>query len=77
MIWHSSSAEDVLKHFEVDSKEGISNGEAETKLEIYGKNIVSDIKTPTFLERFIEQLKNKIVIALLIISRYLSIVCTA
>ena len=35
MIWHSSSAEDVLKHFEVDTKEGISNGEAETKLEIY------------------------------------------
>ena len=68
MIWHSSTANSVLEHFEVDSKVGISNSEADTKLEIYGKNIISDIKTPTFLQRFIEQLKNKTVIALLIIA---------
>lgn len=68
MIWHSSNSQDVLNHFEVDSKIGLSNSDADNKLEIYGKNIVSDIKVPTFLQRFIEQLKNKTVIALLIIA---------
>ena len=68
MIWHSSTAEEVLNELSVDDKNGLSNGIVDIKLEENGKNIVSDIENPSFLERFIEQLKNKTVIALIIIA---------
>lgn len=77
MIWHSSSAEDVLKHFGVDDKKGLSNGECDEKLQTYGKNVIVKINPPSFLTCFLSQLKNKIVIALIItalISFFLSFV---
>ncbi len=68
MIWHSSTAEEVLAHFKVDDKKGFANGESEERLEIYGQNIISKIEKPTFLSRFFGQLKNKMVISLIIIA---------
>lgn len=68
MIWHSSAAEDVLKHFNVDDKKGLANSECEEKLEIYGQNVISKIEKPTFLSRFLGQLKSKMVIFLIIIA---------
>lgn len=68
MIWHSSSAEDVCSELIVDHKKGLSNGEAYSRTEKYGYNVISKIQKPTFLNRFFSQLKNKTVISLIIIS---------
>lgn len=66
MIWHSSTAKEVLEHFGVDDKKGLSNGECDEKLEIYGKNVITKMNTPSFLSCFLDQLKSKIVITLII-----------
>lgn len=68
MIWHSSTAQEVLEHFNVDDKKGLANGESEERLEIYGQNIISKIEKPTFLNHFFKQLKNKMVISLMVIA---------
>ena len=52
MIWHSSSKEDVLKHFGVNADTGLANGEVKEKQEIYGKNIIESIEKPLFIKRF-------------------------
>lgn len=66
MIWHSATAEEVLKHYNLDDKVGLSNGECEEKLEIYGENVVSNIEKPKFLNLFLNQLKDKMVIFLIV-----------
>lgn len=66
MIWHSASAEEVLKHYNVDDKKGLTNSECEEKLETFGQNVISKIEKPSFLSRFLGQLKNKMVIVLII-----------
>ena len=68
MIWHSSSTKEVLAHFKVDDKKGLANSECEEKLEIYGQNIISNIERPKFFNLFLNQLKSKTVIALIIIA---------
>lgn len=68
MIWHSSNANDVLKHFGVNDKNGLTNSEAEERLEIYGPNIISKLEKTTFISRFLTQLNNKMVIALIVIA---------
>ncbi len=77
MIWHSSTAAEILSHFKVDDKKGLANSECEEKLEIYGKNVISNIEKPTFLSYFLNQLKSKMVIFLIavaLISFVLSII---
>ena len=66
MIWHSSDSASVLQTLEVDDKKGLANGVAYMRLEKYGRNVISKIKKPTFLNRFVSQLKSKIVIALMV-----------
>lgn len=68
MIWHSSSATLVLNEMTVDDKKGLSNGEVDERLEIYGQNVISKIEKPSVLNRFFTQLKSKTVILLMIIS---------
>ncbi len=68
MIWHSSTAEQVLKHYGIDDKKGISNNEAAEKLEIYGQNVITKIEKPGFLQILFGQLKSKMVICLIIVA---------
>lgn len=68
MIWHSSSSDEVCAELVVDHKKGLSNGEADSRMEKYGHNVISKIEKPTFLNRFLSQLNNKTVISLIIIS---------
>ncbi len=68
MIWHSSSAKEVLGELLVDDTKGLANGEADMRLESYGQNVISKIEKPSFLTRFFSQLKNKTVILLMVIS---------
>ncbi len=66
MIWHSSTPQEVLSELVVDDKKGLSNGEAASRLELYGQNVISKIERPTFFQHFLAQFKNKTVIALII-----------
>ena len=66
MIWHSTSAAEVLSELGVDDKRGLPNGVAEMRLQQYGKNVISSIEKPSYLKRFSEQLKNRMVIFLLV-----------
>lgn len=68
MIWHSSCSEDVLKELQVDDKVGLANGVADMRLEESGQNVISRIERPKFLSCFLEQLKSKLVISLLVIA---------
>lgn len=68
MIWHSSSPAEVLEELQVDDKIGLANGVAIQRLEEHGQNIISNIERPSFFKRFLGQLKNKTVIALIIIA---------
>lgn len=55
MIWHSSSKEEVLSHYNVDAEFGLANGSAAEKQEIYGKNLVSNIEKPSLIKRFFNE----------------------
>lgn len=68
MIWHSAEAEEVLHELQVDGKTGLPNGVAEERLLRYGKNVITNVQQPTFLTRFLSQLKSKTVVALIIIA---------
>lgn len=68
MIWHSTSTADILAELEVDDKKGLPNGVADMRLQINGKNIISNIEKPTFLKRLAMQFKSKIVIFLIVVA---------
>lgn len=68
MIWHSSTVNEVLNELSVDAESGLSNGVADERLELYGKNIISNIEAPSFLKRFFEQLNNKVVYLLAVVA---------
>ena len=52
MIWHSSTSQEVLAELSTDAESGLSNGVADERLNIYGKNVISSIESPSFLKRF-------------------------
>jgi len=68
MIWHSTPYEEVLAELSVDHKSGLSNGTADERLIDYGKNVITRNDRITFMQRFLGQLKSKIVIFLIIAS---------
>ena len=68
MIWHSSQIKSVLEELSVDENSGLANGVAYERLEIGGKNQISEIKPVGYLRRFLSQLNRKSVYALVIIS---------
>lgn len=68
MIWHSTPKLDVLNELNVDDKIGLANGVVDEKLKKYGKNIVTKTEKSSFLKRFLNQLRDKTLIALIIIS---------
>ena len=68
MIWHSSTVNEVLNELSVDAQNGLSNGVADERLQNYGKNIISNIESPSYLKRFLEQLNNKVVYLLTVVA---------
>ncbi len=66
MIWHSVTAEEVLSELQVDANAGLANGVADLRLEDSQENVISRIERPSFLECFLNQLKSKLVIFLII-----------
>ena len=68
MIWHSTSKEDVLSGLGVDEKIGLANGVVDERTKKYGKNIITKSNKVSFMKRFLNQLKDKTLISLIIIS---------
>ena len=64
--WHAMSASQVLEKLETAEKNGLSSQEAAARLEKYGLNQLEEKPRPTFLAMVIDQLKNFIVIMLIV-----------
>ena len=68
MIWHSAQVNEVLNELKTNSESGLLNGVADERLETYVKNIITRAEKPSLIKRFLDQLKSKTLIALVIIS---------
>jgi len=62
---YTQSAEEVLQQLGVGA-EGLSTAEAKERLEKYGPNKLKEAEKPTLLQRFLEQLKDPMLIILLV-----------
>ena len=65
--WHALTAEDVLRHLEVQ-EEGVSSEQAARRLAQYGQNQLQEAPRPTFWHMLWEQLNNFVVILLIVAS---------
>lgn len=65
---HSQAFFDVAKELDTDPENGLSQKEAERRLEEEGKNKLEEGKNTTFLQKFLSQFKEPMVIVLLIAS---------
>ena len=66
MIWHTGTSAEVTSELSTDPAVGITTAEAQNREKEYGKNILSEKKQRSFLERFLGQLQDTMVIILLI-----------
>ena len=62
MIWHSGSPEQVEKELNTDYLAGLSQSEASERLKVYGQNKLVEKPPRSFLQKFIDQLKDAMVI---------------
>ena len=75
MIWHSHTPQEVLKELQVDPAVGLAADDAAIRLQEYGENRLQDQKTLTFWQRFARQMKDTMVIILLIAAALSLIIC--
>lgn len=66
MIWHSEQTGAVLEKLETNRELGLSGQQAQAKLQKYGKNKLDEKPPRTLLERFFDQMKNGMIIILLV-----------
>ncbi|MDR0615168.1 MAG: calcium-translocating P-type ATPase, PMCA-type [Synergistaceae bacterium] len=64
--WHAESAEAVAKALETDLATGLPEALAEERLKRYGPNKLDEKPSRTFLERFMDQIKDMMIIILFI-----------
>ncbi len=64
--WHAMSPTQVLEKLETAEKVGLSSEEAAARVEKYGLNQLEEKPRPTFFAMVIDQLKNFIVIMLIV-----------
>jgi Ca2+-transporting ATPase len=64
--WHALDTEDALKILESDGEVGLTAEEAKKRLGVYGANELQEEPPPTFLERLWGQLKDFVVMILLV-----------
>ena len=62
---YTQSAEEVLRDLGVGA-EGLTSAQAQERLEKYGPNKLKEAEKPTLIQRFIEQLKDPILIILMV-----------
>ncbi|HHV65674.1 MAG TPA: calcium-translocating P-type ATPase, PMCA-type [Peptococcaceae bacterium] len=66
MNWYSESLEQVAKELQTDVRQGLTSEEAKKRLEKYGPNKLKEKPPKTNLQRFIDQMKDVMIIILLI-----------
>lgn len=66
MIWHNRSVKDIEQELRTSGDRGLTQSQAAVHLDTYGPNRLSERKKKTFLQRFLEQMKDFMVIILLI-----------
>lgn len=66
MVWHNSSVEDIQQSLNTDTVRGLTEQEAEKRLEKYGLNKLPQKRKKTFIEKMLAQFKDFMVIILLI-----------
>ena len=64
MIWHSATAEDVIKELKTDSEKGLSTIDASKRLNKHGKNLTVNEEEISIYDAFIDQLKKPSIILL-------------
>ena len=63
--FYTQSTEEVLQELDVGS-EGLTSAQAEERLAKYGPNKLKETEKPTLLQRFLAQLKDPMLIILLV-----------
>ena len=66
MIWHSEQSQAVLSQLETDRDRGLTTEKAQAKLHKYGQNKLDEKPPRSMLQRFGDQMKNGMVIILLV-----------
>ena len=64
--WHTLSEEEVLKELQTDRTAGLSEQESKARLEQYGPNRLEGAKKENMVVRFLNQMKDPMIIVLLI-----------
>lgn len=67
MKFYTESTEEVLKELETE-KEGLTTAEVAERLEKYGCNKLRDAKKTSFIKRFMQQLKDPMIIILIVVA---------
>ncbi len=62
--WHAMNPEEVLQHLKT-SRQGLTDEEAKRRLAEYGPNVLKEEERPGFLQIFIEQFKDFLILILL------------
>ncbi|NLL72698.1 MAG: calcium-translocating P-type ATPase, PMCA-type [Clostridiales bacterium] len=65
MHWHSISIEDTLRELKTNVKSGLSLEEIKKRQQLYGKNIIEAKKGKNFLQKFLAQFADFMIIILL------------
>lgn len=68
MDWHNMSYSEVCKNLDTDIKKGLSSSQAQSRLEKYGKNALTQKKKQSIFIKFLSQFKDFMVLILLIAS---------
>ncbi len=66
MIWHSHSIDDVIQELNTDRTAGLSSATAAHRLEKHGENRLQEKEPLTLIQRFLNQMKDAMVIILLV-----------
>ncbi len=64
--WHRLPADEVLRHWGVDPRRGLSDAEAQQRLEQYGPNVLEERAVASPWQIFFEQFKDAMVVLLLV-----------
>ena len=75
MIWHSHTPEQVTAELKVDPKAGLSSAVAAERLAEYGENRLQEKKPLSFFRRFLNQLKDTMVIILMLAAAVSLVLC--
>lgn len=75
MIWHTGQKEDVLNELKTQRETGLTTQEAEKRQAEFGKNALREKPRRTFLQRFLNQMQDTMVIILLIATLISLAVC--